>query len=73
MTAFSATQMASAGDLTGVINFKGAAPAERELAPIKEFKGISGKSTGTSAAPAVLDQKGALYTPQIVPSRPARN
>jgi plastocyanin len=30
------------------------------------LKGISGKSTGASAAPAVLDQRGCLYTPQIL-------
>src|SRR5437879_677150 len=29
------------------------------------LKGISGKSTGASAAPAVLDQKGCEYTPYI--------
>lgn len=29
-------------------------------------KDITGKSTGASAAPAVLDQKGCLYTPQIM-------
>ena len=93
-----AAQMAVAGDLTGVITFKGAAPAEKELTPIKDdpncaalypgdlpktkfyvvgakgeladvivsLKGISGKSTGASAASATLDQKGALYTPQII-------
>ena len=41
--------------------------ANGELADVVvSLKGISGKSTGASAAPAVLDQKGALYTPQIV-------
>ena len=90
--------MASAADITGVISFKGTAPAEKELTPIKDdpncaplypnglpktkfyvvsangeladvvvsLKGITGKSTGASAAPAVLDQKGALYSPQIL-------
>jgi plastocyanin len=29
-------------------------------------KDITGKSTGPSASPAVLDQKGCLYTPQIL-------
>ena len=32
---------------------------------VVSLKGITGKSTGASAAPAVLDQKGALYVPQI--------
>jgi plastocyanin len=95
---FAASQLVNAADITGVINFKGAAPAERELTPIKDdpncaalypgalpktkfyvvgangeladvivsLKGISGKSTGASAAPVTLDQKGALYVPQIV-------
>ena len=36
LTAFGVLQMASAGDITGVINFKGAAPAEKELTPIKD-------------------------------------
>lgn len=98
LATFGFLQMAGAGDITGLINFKGAAPAEKELTPIKDdpncaamypgaapktkfyvvgangeladviisLKGISGKSTGASAAPATLDQKGALYTPQIV-------
>jgi plastocyanin len=98
LTAFGVLQMAAAADITGVINFKGAAPTENEITPIKDdpncaalypgqlpktrfyvvtangeladvivsLKGISGKSTGASAAPATLDQKGALYTPQIV-------
>jgi len=30
------------------------------------LKGISGKSTGASAAPVVLDQKSCVYVPQIV-------
>ena len=30
------------------------------------LKGVTGKSTGASAPPAVLDQKGCLYTPQIL-------
>jgi len=88
-----------AGDVTGTITFKGAAPAEKELTPIKDdpncaalypsglpktkfyvvdangnladvivtIKGVAGAaSTGASAAPAVLDQKGALYSPQIL-------
>jgi plastocyanin len=95
---FTACPIARAGDLTGTISFKGTAPAEKELTPIKDdpncaalypgtlpktkfyvvganggladvivsLKGISGKSTGAGAAPAMLDQKGALYTPQIV-------
>lgn len=33
---FSALQLASAADITGVINLKGAAPAEKELTPIKD-------------------------------------
>jgi plastocyanin len=93
-----AAQLATAGDLTGTITFKGTPPAEKELTPIKDdpncaalypgavpttkfyvvnaqgdladvvvsLKGVTGKSTGASAAPAMLDQKGALYTPQIV-------
>lgn len=33
---------------------------------IVSLKGISGKSTGASAAPVVMDQKGCLYSPQIL-------
>jgi plastocyanin len=95
--------LANAADVTGAINFKGSAPAEKEITPIKEDpncaplypnglpktkfyvvgangeladvvvclkdasgKEITGKSTGASAAPATLDQKGALYVPQIL-------
>jgi plastocyanin len=39
----------------------------KELADvIVMLKGVSGKSTGASAPPAVLDQKGCLYGPQIL-------
>ncbi|MGA2181065.1 MAG: carboxypeptidase regulatory-like domain-containing protein [Verrucomicrobiota bacterium] len=38
-----------------------------ELADVVvSLKGVTGKSTGASAPPAVLDQKGCLYTPQIL-------
>ena len=38
-----------------------------ELADVVvSFKGVTGKSTGASAPPVVLDQKGCLYTPQIL-------
>jgi plastocyanin len=41
--------------------------ANGELADVVvSLKGISGQSTGASAAPAMLDQKGALYSPQIL-------
>jgi plastocyanin len=33
---------------------------------IVSLKGITGKSTGASADPVVMDQKGCLYSPQIV-------
>ena len=33
---------------------------------VVSLKGMAVKSTGASAAPAVMDQKGALYVPQIV-------
>ena len=41
--------------------------AKGELANvIVMLKGITGKSTGAAAAPAVLDQKGCEYTPSII-------
>jgi plastocyanin len=41
--------------------------ASGELADvIVSLKGISGQSTGASAPPVVLDQKGCLYSPQIL-------
>jgi plastocyanin len=41
--------------------------ANGELADvIVSLKGIAGQSTGASAPPVVLDQKGCLYTPQIL-------
>jgi plastocyanin len=41
--------------------------ANGELADVVvSLKDISGKSTGASAVPVVLDQKGALYVPQIL-------
>ena len=33
---------------------------------VVSLQGITGKSTGPSASPAVLDQKGCLYSPQIL-------
>ena len=33
---------------------------------VVSLKGVTGKSTGASAPPAVLDQKGCVYTPQIL-------
>lgn len=39
----------------------------KELADVVVMlKNVSGKSTGASAQPAVLDQKGCVYTPQIL-------
>ncbi len=41
--------------------------ANGELADVVvSLQGISGKSTGASAAPVTMDQKGALYVPQMV-------
>ena len=41
--------------------------ANGELADVVvSLKVVSGKSTGASAAPVVMDQKGALYLPQII-------
>jgi plastocyanin len=41
--------------------------AKGELADVVvSLKGVTGKSTGASAPPVVLDQKGCLYTPQIL-------
>ena len=41
--------------------------AKGELADVVvSLKGITGKSTGASAPPVVLDQKGCLYTPTIL-------
>jgi plastocyanin len=33
---------------------------------VVSLKGVTGKSTGAGASPTVLDQKGCLYTPQIL-------
>ena len=41
--------------------------AKGELADVVvSLKGVTGKSTGISASPAVLDQKSCLYSPQIL-------
>ncbi len=94
---FSAGQIASAADITGVIALTGTPPAEKEITQLMEnpdcakmhattptthfyavgakgeladvvvsLKGVTGKSTGASQPPVVLDQKGCLYTPQIL-------
>ena len=86
-----------AADITGVIMFKGTAPAEKEISPLMDnadcaagytktptthfyvvgpkgeladvvvsLKGVTGKSTGASAPAAVINQKGCLFTPQIL-------
>jgi plastocyanin len=41
--------------------------SQGELADaVVSLKGVAGKSTGAGAPPAVLDQKGCIYTPQIL-------
>ena len=78
LTAFGVLQMASAGDITGVINFKGAAPAEKELTPIKDdpncaamYPGAAPKtkfyvvSANGELADVIVSLKG-VSTPQIV-------
>jgi hypothetical protein len=93
----SATQFASAADITGTVTLKGTPPPEVKLDGLKNdpgcgkfhaemptthhwvvgangelanvvvmLKDITGKSTGASAAPVVMEQKGCLYVPQIL-------
>jgi plastocyanin len=99
LAAVAAVNAVLAADVSGVITFKGTAPDEKELTPIKDdatcsasypgalpktkfyvvspkgeladvivvIKGVAdAKSTGTAAAPVVMDQKGCLYSPQII-------
>jgi plastocyanin len=96
---FTTLQLATAGDVTGVITFKGTPPAETSFASkmqddpncvaiyngkypstrfyavgangeladvVVSLKGISGKAASADTPPATLDQKGALYVPQIM-------
>src|SRR2546427_5680811 len=90
-------QVATAGDISGVITLKGTPPPEKPITPLKDdpncgklhattptthhyivgskgelanvfvtLKGNTGKSTGATAAPALLDQKNCEYVPQIL-------
>lgn len=96
-----ALQLARAGDITGMITFKGTPPPEIDIGakmsesspdcaalyagkpmPTTHFyvvgkngefgdvvvylKGVPDGSTGASAPPVVLDQKGCVYTPTIL-------
>ena len=96
IAALAATPVLRAADIIGVITFKGAPPAEKEITPLMDnadcaamykatptthfyvvgskgeladvvvsLKGVTGKSTGASASPLVIDQKGCVYTPSI--------
>jgi plastocyanin len=92
-----AAQIASAGDITGMVTLKGTPPAEKELAPIRDDANCSAlypnalptthfyavgangalgdvvvslqgapAASGATAKPAVLDQKGCIYSPTIL-------